>query len=226
MTPLDNPFWSALSGPQHAWSEGTGMARRYRPDVAPFAALQDDTPAAWAALAGLLGPDGVGVLFGHGLQVPPHWTTLRTFEILQMTYPHAAPPDAPPVTVTRLGPDDRPDMQALVTLTRPGPFKTRTPDLGAYWGVREGGRLIALAGERARPEGYCEVSAVCVHPDAQRRGLGAAVVASATAGILARGEGPFLHVAADNDAARRVYLRLGFQERTVLTVFVGRPGPG
>jgi predicted GNAT family acetyltransferase len=41
--------------------------------------------------------------------------------------------------------------------------------------------------------------------------------------IRARGEVPFLHVAADNHGARRVYERLGFIVRREVTVVGLRP---
>ena len=222
MHPLDNPFWFSLVGPQQAWSQGGPLARRYPPEVAPFAALREPSPEAWAALANLLGPAEGVALFGPELYQPPSgWTTLTTFPILQMTYGGAALPARSPAADPTHGPvllrpEDTAAMQALVGLTRPGPFAPRTPELGEYFGVWEDGQLITLAGERAHLAGYSEVSAVCVDPRFQGRGLGAAAVGRVVNGILERGELPFLHVALDNAAARRLYLRLGFEERAQL----------
>ena len=226
MHPLDNPFWFSLVGPQQAWSQGNDLARRYPPEVAPFAALREPSPEAWAALAGLLEPAEGVALFGPELYQPPGgWTTLTTFPILQLIYGGAAlPARSPAAEPVLLRPEDTAAMQALVGLTRPGPFAPRTPELGEYFGVWESGQLIAMAGERARLPGYGEVSAVCVHPQAQGRGLGAAVVGRVVNGILERGEMPFLHVALDNAAARRLYLRLGFEERAQLQGTVVQPG--
>lgn len=227
MTPLDNPFWYALTGPQQPWSLGSGAARRYAPEVAPFAALAEPSAGAWIDLADTLGPEGVGVLFGPEIRVPAAgWTTLRRFSMVQMTFAGDAPPQAPTAEVVPLAASDLPDMQALVRLARPGPFAPRVSELGTYFGVWEGGQLIAMAGERARLPGACEVSAVCVHPDAQRRGLAAAVMASVTEGILARGETPFLHVLEDNPVARSVYRRIGFEERATLQAAVVQPESG
>ena len=36
---------------------------------------------------------------------------------------------------------------------------------GDFWGVRDNGRLIAMAGERLKLDGMSEVSGVCTHPD-------------------------------------------------------------
>ena len=115
--------------------------------------------------------------------------------------------------VDELAPADVADMTALVELTRPGPFWPRSIALGAFYGVRENGFLMAMAGERLRPPGWTEISSVCTHPQARGRGLAARLVAAAANRILARGERPFLHVAADNTDAIRLYERLGFAVR-------------
>jgi len=36
MSPLDNPVWSALTGPHTAFAIGRGAARHYPRQVAPF----------------------------------------------------------------------------------------------------------------------------------------------------------------------------------------------
>jgi predicted GNAT family acetyltransferase len=42
--------------------------------------------------------------------------------------------------------------------------------LGTYLGIRDGSRLIAMAGERIRAPGYVELSGISTHPQARRRG--------------------------------------------------------
>src|SRR6202008_4649023 len=49
---------------------------------------------------------------------------------------------------------DVPEMVALATLSKPGPFDTRTREMGTYLGIREGGKLVAMAGERLKLPGY------------------------------------------------------------------------
>ncbi|GGQ92449.1 GNAT family N-acetyltransferase [Deinococcus ruber] len=223
---LDNPFWHALGGPQQSWNEGTGLARRYQRDVAPFAALHDSSPQAWAELGALLGPGGGAALFSPtALEVPSGWTVRTTFPLLQMVLEETTgTASAQTGEVVPLQNSDAAAMRQLVGLTRPGPFSARTPELGRYVGVWEHGELIALAGERARLPGYCEVSAVCVHPQAQGRGLGAAVVQRVVEGIQARGEVPFLHVVPENVAAKKVYVRLRFGVRAELVGTVVEKG--
>ena len=106
---------------------------------------------------------------------------------------------------------DVPEILDLVERAQPGPFRKRTIELGRYLGIRRDGRLVAMAGERFRLPGWTEVSAVCTDPDFRGAGLGARLTLAVAAGILERGELPFLHAAADNDAAIRLYERLGFE---------------
>jgi predicted GNAT family acetyltransferase len=86
--------------------------------------------------------------------------------------------------------------------------------MGRYWGhVDTENRLQAMAGERLHLDGHTEISAVCTHPDARGAGLAGALTRHVARAILERDETPFLHVADDNDGARRVYERLGFRRR-------------
>jgi predicted GNAT family acetyltransferase len=111
----------------------------------------------------------------------------------------------------RLGAEHVPQMLPLTALTKPGPFAERTVELGEYYGVFEGERLVAMAGERFQAGTLREISGVCTHPDFQGRGLGRRLVEMLIRIELARGEIPFLHVMADNHLARRLYERMGFR---------------
>lgn len=112
-----------------------------------------------------------------------------------------------------LGEDDAAEMLALARLTRPGPFEARTHSMGRFLGVREAGELISMAGERLRPDGHCEISAVCTHPDYRGRGLGGALLAAAADRLMSAGVTPFLHAYADNAVAIALYERIGFRRR-------------
>ena len=115
-------------------------------------------------------------------------------------------------------------MAALVAATEPGPWSTRTHELGEFVGVRVDGRLVAMAGQRMRLADAIEISAVCTDPDVPRAGLRACRRSRPITARTARaGRLPFLHVRDDNAAAIRVYERLGF--RTARTLRPGRvPG--
>jgi predicted GNAT family acetyltransferase len=123
---------------------------------------------------------------------------------------------APAPGAVELGAADVDEMLALVERTKPGPFLPRTHELGRYVGVRDGTRLVAMAGERLRCDGVTEISAVCTDGDHRGRGLASVLVADCVRHIRARGDTPFLHAAEDNTNAIRVYERLGFSIRKAL----------
>jgi GNAT superfamily N-acetyltransferase len=217
---LDNLTWHALTSVQAGFAQTAGGAARFMPEMSVFAGLADTGPAAWLDLATLVGAGGVAVLFGG--EVPPGppdgWTVHATGLGHQMVLDRLVPaplPDSRP-----LGPDDVEEMTALVELAQPGPFRPRTIELGDYHGVFEDGRLVAMAGERQKVPGATEISAVCTHPDARRRGLGAAITTRVAQGILDRSEAPFLHLDHHNHAARRVYESLGFRVRRQVQILV------
>jgi GNAT superfamily N-acetyltransferase len=227
--PLDNPVWHALHGPHTAFAIDGGRACRYEPDVSPFAAVPDvPDDGDWDALQPLVGSTGAVVVRRDG--VGRHVDGARSFELacLQMTATERLDARDPPggITVSELGAADVAEMVELIELTRPGPFRPRTVELGRYLGARdEGGTLVAIGGERMHLPGATEISAVCTHPDQRGRGLAELLVRAVAAGIDDRGERPILHVATDNHGAIRLYERLGFEVRAELRV-CGIPGDG
>jgi ribosomal protein S18 acetylase RimI-like enzyme len=227
---LDNPVWHALTGTHATVAQRRGSAARYVPDVAVFAALADDpSPPAWDALATLVGPGAMAFLARPDLTVPDTWTERINAPCRQMwlrdpNAPAERPAD-PTLAVVALGGADVAEMSALVHRTRPGPFVSRTVELGTYLGIRDGDQLVAMAGERLHPPGFTEISVVCTDPAYRGRGLASRLVAGLVRGIRARYETPFLHLTVDNDAAHRVYAALGFETRTFLSV-IGVQAPG
>lgn len=82
-----------------------------------------------------------------------------------------------------------------------------------------------MAGERMRPPGFTEISAVSTHPDRRRQGLAALLVRSVASAIVGRGDTPFLHAASTNTDAIRLYRSMGFTvRRRVAFVVVRAPG--
>ncbi|WP_079063318.1 GNAT family N-acetyltransferase [Peterkaempfera griseoplana] len=207
---LDNPAWAALSGPHRRFAEIRGRAARYPSDVTPFVALADPAdPQAWDDLAALVGP---GTATSLPRTLPPEgWEVLWTIPGVQLvdTGLRAEPDPA----AVRLGPADVPEILDLIARTEPGPFLPRTVELGSYLGIRHQGRLIAMAGERLRPPGWTEISAVCTDPAHRGKGLATRLIRAVAAGIRERGDVPFLHTAASNTGAIRLYESIGFTLR-------------
>lgn len=224
---LDDPVGASLRGPHAHLARRHGNAFAYAPDVATFVAVPASPgPGDWDDLAWLLGPGGFADLFSSPAEPPPDWPLVFSLTGVQMVGPSRMPsrPD-PGVDVVELGPADVPAMLALARRTSPGPFWARTIEMGRYVGIRDGSTLVAMAGERLHPPGFTEISAVCTAPEARGRGYAARLVSELAAGIVARGERPFLHVASDNTAARGLYERLGFSVRREV-VFHGSRVPG
>ncbi|WP_329213685.1 GNAT family N-acetyltransferase [Streptomyces sp. NBC_01485] len=209
---LDNPALAALTGPHAHFAERRGRVLRYPLDVSPWLALPDDPDAGdWADLAALAGPGAEVPLLGFRGAVPADWEITFQFEGVQLVGEGvvAAPdPEAIP-----LGPADVSEILDLVARTRPGPFEARTIELGTYLGVRRDGALIAVSGERLRPPGWTEISAVCTDPAFRGQGLASRLILAVAHGIRERGESPFLHTGADNTNAIRLYESLGFRVR-------------
>jgi ribosomal protein S18 acetylase RimI-like enzyme len=233
--PLDNPVWHALGDAHRELAQGDAHARRYLPEVAPFAALPDDpTPDDWAALAGLVPAHGHEpgepvALFRRTIDPPDGWETLARLGAIQMLAPpelgESEPDDS--FRFEPLAARDVDDMLALAERTRPGPFRPRTFELGGYIGLRDAdGELIAMAGERMRVSGLTEISAVCTDNAHRSRGIAAALVHAVARGIRARGDAPFRHVSSDNATGIRLYERLEFTTRATLDVAVLRRRPG
>jgi ribosomal protein S18 acetylase RimI-like enzyme len=210
--PLDNPARAALLGPQAHLAERCGAALRYRADVSPFVALPDEpAPGIWGDMAKLAGPGGIVSTAGVAAEPPPGWDVRMRIEGVQLVADDvAAVPDA---EATPLGPADVPEMLELAARTRPGPFLPRTIEFGGYLGIRRGGSLVAMAGERIRPPGWTEISAVCTDAEFRGQGLATRLTLAVAAAILDRGDTPFLHASADNVSAIRLYAALGFRFR-------------
>ncbi|MER5544065.1 GNAT family N-acetyltransferase [Streptomyces sp. NPDC002589] len=205
---LDNAVWAALTGPHAHLAERLGRAARYEDGVYALAALADPAdPAAWQDLRTLVGP-GTTVRIKPVDRVPDDWRLEGSGEGVQLVDVALRAEPAP--EAVRLGRADVPEILDLVARTRPGPFLERTVEMGTYLGIRHEGRLIAMAGERLRLPGWTEISAVCTDSGHRGRGLATRLVRAVAWGIRERGDTPFLHAAADNTRAIRLYESIGF----------------
>jgi predicted GNAT family acetyltransferase len=219
---LDRPAWNALTGPHAALAEGGALARRYPPDIVPFAASRDDSAESLAALAALPRPDQVMVLVEtHVPAVPPGLVAVRSGQITQMILARTPAPVADE-RIEPLGEADAAEMLALARLTEPGPFTLKAQALGTFFAIRIDGRIAAMAGERMKHEGFAELSGVCAHPDFRGRGLARLLSVFVTHRILARGETPFLHAWDNNRPAITLYETIGYELRTRLNLVAVR----
>ena len=219
MHPLDNVIWQALTTRQAEFAEALGQARRFVPEITSLCAFAEPTEQGYESLAALAGPGGNAAVFlDEPYQPRPGWDHAGGASLLQMVCGNgnggcaSQPGESEPV---ELSVADVPEMLELAALTKPGPFGSRTRELGNYIGIRREGKLVAMAGERMKVPGYAEVSAVCTHPEHTGRGYAQMLMSEVMRRIRERGETPFLHVRQDNARAIKIYERLGFRTRVV-----------
>lgn len=208
---LDNIAWHTLSGPQRHCSAGAGVARRYASGFSPIIAFADAANPDFDALAPFC---AIGEHFYCAAWTgppPAGWTLDVDSSMHQMAWDRAMPGADDSLMAVRLTAEHVPQMLALVAIAPPGPFAARTIELGEYYGVFEGERLVAMAGERMEAGRLREISGVCTHPDHQGRGYARRLVEKLVRIELQRGQTPFLHVMCDNVIARRIYERAGFR---------------
>jgi ribosomal protein S18 acetylase RimI-like enzyme len=211
---LENVIWHALNTRQAHFAESCNTARRFMREVTSLCAFAEPTDDGYEGLARLAGPGGTAAIFLDRPYEPrPGLDYVVGAPLLQMICEngHGSAQRKSSAKILELGDKDSPEMLELTELTKPGPFGRRTHELGYYAGIRDNGKLVAMAGERLKVPGFTEVSAVCTHPDHLGKGHAAALMIEVMRAIRNRGEIPFLHVRADNARAIGIYERLGFR---------------
>lgn len=218
---LDNIVWHTLCGPHASYATGTGEARRYVPGFPAIVGFSDLDNPNFHALAPYVAPGELLYCDGWAGVAPAGWRIESEATMRKMIWDGAMPAadDAPAAVL--LGAQHASAVLELATLTRPGPFSLRTIELGEYFGVYDGPRLMAMAGGRMCAGGFGEISGVCTHPDFQGRGLARGLVVKLVRRQMQRGETPFLRVLRDNGGAHRLYQHMGFRDywESVVRVF-------
>jgi len=237
-----DPVWHALNTRHRRLAIAKGDACRYPNDVAPFAAVAKRTEAALLQLHALLVPGESVWLAGTSYPDIPELCNEGTLECAQMVLPKELPEKPSAVELERLIATDSAAMVALTDVAFPGFFRSRTYEMGTYYGVRmdtaemdmaQASRrpaavsgppaaakppLMAMAGERLCLDGYSEISGVCTHPQHRGKGLAASLIARVARDHREQGVVSFLHVTTTNTNAINLYLRLGFVETGRITL--------
>lgn len=220
---LDRPIWSALATRHAALAEGGPLAKRFPSAVSMFAATADESADSLDAVARLPDADkGLLLVQVDAISVPRGLEVAMAATALQMVAQKPFP-ETLDDRIVPLGEEDAQAMYDLAMLTKPGPFSLKAQSFGGFWGVKRGGRLVAMAGQRLKQPGLAELSGVCTHPDARGQGLARLLSLYVARRIEERGERAYLHSFHDNEAAIRLYESIGFAIRATLNVRLLKP---
>jgi ribosomal protein S18 acetylase RimI-like enzyme len=209
---LDDIFWLALSGTQARFAAGGGAARRYAPGFSPILAFKDRENPDFAALEPYTAVGERFYVDTWSGPAPAGWDIVVDKKMKRMVWAGALPDEDPTLDARPLDASHAQHAVDLAALTNPGPFGLRTIELGEYFGVFEGDKLVAMAGERLHAGPYREVSGVCTHPEHQGHGLARRLSLKIVRLQMQRGQLPFLHVVSSNTTAHALYEKMGFRE--------------
>ena len=208
---LDNPAWFSLSEVHSRLAIECAGVKFYQPEYCPFGGFMDAETVAgcldmYASLTGDF------YIIGERPSISRKLFLRRELDCYQMVLdrPVEEPDEG---DIVRISTADEPALIELVNLVQPGYFREKTPFMGTYYGIFRDGMPVAVAGERMKMDAYTEVSAVVTRPGHTGKGYASRLVTLACARIFAENKIPYLHVAASNSGAIRLYEQLGFRKR-------------
>jgi ribosomal protein S18 acetylase RimI-like enzyme len=209
MPRLANLFWRAFTGTQAHLATGNDRGRRYAPGFPPIIAFADPANPDFSSLSPHCQPGDRFYVAEWSGPPPAGWAIeVDTFMCAMVLDEWTQKRNGS--GIVRLQARDVAQMTALAALTKPGPFAERPMEIGEWYGVLDGEKLVAMAGERAADGRYREISGVCTLPEYQGRGYARLLTERVIQSQLDRGLTPFLHVASANARARSLYERMGF----------------
>jgi len=209
---LDNPVWHSLNETHQNCSLEYDAGKFYRPQYCPFGGFINIEHSAkgteaYSSLIDNFYVVGEMPLFGDVL------TLHKNLVCNQMVLEVPIPIEINGAIVELTSQKQKDALFDLVNLVQPGYFKTRTSDLGKYFGIYKNGELVAVTGERMKMTGFTEVSAVVTHPNHTRKGYAKQLIKRTTDQIFSENKIPYLHVAESNTGAINLYEKLGFRTR-------------
>lgn len=208
---LNNISWHSLAGPQAMFSSGTAVAKRYAAGFSPIIGFADVEHPDFVGLEPYCQPGEHFYCAEWTGSTPPGWRIDADTTAQQLVWDGAVPELDDSISIVKLDATHLPRILELVAATEPGPFGIRTIELGDYFGVFDGERLVAMAGERLVAGTLREISGVCTHPNFQGRGLARRLIQKLVCNQLRRGQTPFLQVTRENAGAQSLYVRMGFR---------------
>ena len=214
---LDSPAWNALTSVQQTFATGTAHVKRYRRGILPFAACEPGYENEMGALAAMVQPGEIFYLIGGLPPLPDYYTVLKELPCAQMVLQKPVPAIETNATFLPLTANDKEEMFNLINKVQPGYYEPDTYQLGNYFGIRQNGKLVAIAGERMQLDGLTEISAICTDPDYTGRKYAQQLIAVLCRHNLQQGITPFLHVIETNSRAIGLYEFMGFVKRRTIS---------
>ena len=131
-----NPVWHALHTKHRHFAYSTADACRYSADVVPLAAVNAPSADAKRQLHALLAPGESTWLSDEQYPQVPQLTCEETLLCFQMVLPADLSAPSPTIDIVPLSTANAQKMVDLTTLAFPGFFRSRTCEMGSYYGVR------------------------------------------------------------------------------------------
>jgi ribosomal protein S18 acetylase RimI-like enzyme len=214
---LDNPVWYSLAETHKKLATVYNNTNFYHPEYSAFGAF-DELPDNGESLVAYAKLVPSFFIFGEKPGVPDSLKLKAELLCLQMIIRHKI---VIPYTeeIVKLGGNHREELLGLVTIVYPEYFKSKTADLGNYYGIFKDDQLVAITGERLQMDAFTEVSAVITHPEHTGKGYAKQLVAFTANAIFEQNKTPFLHVAKTNISAVKLYQKLGFETRREISIW-------
>ncbi|GAA3626397.1 GNAT family N-acetyltransferase [Flavivirga jejuensis] len=208
---LDNPVWFSLIDSHFNEAIDYGNVKFFHPDYAPFGAFinNEDTSVAIEKYAKLVKDF---FIVGEKPKMPAHFKAPIEYIGLQMIiYNKINTPITE--TIVELTASHYNDLIELVKLVYPEFFKSKTNELGQYYGIYKDKKLVAVTGERMQTTHFIEISAVVTHPEHTGKGYAKQLITHTVETVFKKNKIPFLHVDQTNLGPIQLYKKLGFTLR-------------
>jgi ribosomal protein S18 acetylase RimI-like enzyme len=200
--------WLCLNGLHSVFADKQGLACVQKEGYGHYGAVSECSEKAYRDLASLVKPGRMLLVVGKGYLDCPEWQRVAQFPGHGMIL--ETPAKAPELDYVKLTPSDADEIVELAKKAGLSTFP-RAVEMGTFYGVKENGKIVSIAGEGMAIDGFTEVSDVRTHPDFRKRGYGGGLIQVISQGIQERGETVILRVRAENTGAIRLYKKLGFK---------------